>query len=73
MSPASRHASSLRQTLRAALQIRSLQGRCRPPASPQLLQKAQEQAERYGTHRYLDKPFDDDALLSTIREMIGPA
>jgi CheY-like chemotaxis protein len=41
--------------------------------SPQLLQKAHEQAERYGTHRYLDKPFDLDALLDNIREMIGEA
>jgi DNA-binding response OmpR family regulator len=41
--------------------------------SPHLLQRAQEQAERYGTHRYLDKPFDLDALLGSIREMIGEA
>ena len=41
--------------------------------SPQLLKKAQEQAERYGNHRYLDKPFDLDALLFHIREMIGEA
>ena len=41
--------------------------------SPRLLEKAQEQAERYGTHRYLDKPFDVDALLTRIREMIGTA
>jgi DNA-binding response OmpR family regulator len=41
--------------------------------SPRLLAQAQEQAERYGTHRYLDKPFALDALLSTIREMIGEA
>ena len=41
--------------------------------SPQLLQRAQEQAERYGNHRYLDKPFDLDVLLRHIREMIGEA
>jgi DNA-binding response OmpR family regulator len=41
--------------------------------SPQLLQRAQDQADRYGTHRYLDKPFDLEALLTHIREMIGEA
>jgi len=41
--------------------------------SPRLLEKAREQAETYGNHRYLDKPFDVDALLSQIREMIGEA
>ena len=38
-----------------------------------LLTRAQDQAARYGTHRYLEKPFDVDALLSNIREMIGAA
>ena len=41
--------------------------------NPRLLAQAREQAERYGTHRYLEKPFDIDALLSSIREMIGSA
>jgi CheY-like chemotaxis protein len=41
--------------------------------SPQLLEKAREQSERYGNHRYLDKPFDVDALLEHIRQMIGVA
>jgi CheY-like chemotaxis protein len=41
--------------------------------SPHLLQQAQEQAERYGNHRYLDKPLDVDALLTHIRDMIGEA
>jgi CheY-like chemotaxis protein len=41
--------------------------------SPHLLERAQEQADRYGTHRYLDKPFDLDALLANIQEMIGAA
>lgn len=38
--------------------------------SPRLLEKAREQAERYGTHRYLDKPFELDAMLGAVREMI---
>jgi hypothetical protein len=37
------------------------------------LERAREQAERYGHHRYLDEPFDLDALLDNIREMIGEA
>ena len=41
--------------------------------SPQRLQKAQEQAERYGNHRYLEKPFDLDLMPTNIQEMIGPA
>jgi DNA-binding response OmpR family regulator len=39
----------------------------------ELLEKAREQAARYGNHRYLDKPFDLDAMLSHIRAMIGEA
>jgi hypothetical protein len=38
-----------------------------------LLTRAQDQAARYGTHRYLEKPFDVDALLTHIQEMIGGA
>jgi DNA-binding response OmpR family regulator len=41
--------------------------------SPQLLHKAQEQAARYGNHRYLDKPFSLDDLLTHIRDLIGEA
>lgn len=41
--------------------------------SPQLLAKAEEQAARYGTHRYLAKPFDLEAILSEIRAMVGKA
>ena len=41
--------------------------------NPQLLTRAQDQAARYGTHRYLEKPFDVDALLTHIRAMIGEA
>jgi twitching motility two-component system response regulator PilH len=39
--------------------------------SPRLLEQAQEQGGRYGTHRYLEKPFDLDALLTHIRAMVG--
>jgi chemosensory pili system protein ChpA (sensor histidine kinase/response regulator) len=38
---------------------------------PRLLTRARDQAARYGTHRYLEKPFDVDALLAHIQEMIG--
>ena len=41
--------------------------------SPHRLLQAQDRAEPSGTHRYLDKPFDLDALLSHIREMLGDA
>ena len=41
--------------------------------NPRLLERAREQAERYGNHRYLDKPFEVEALLTNIREMIGAA
>ena len=41
--------------------------------NPRLLHRAREQAERYGTLRYLGKPLDIEALLATIREMIGAA
>ncbi len=41
--------------------------------SPLLLERAREQAERYGTHRYLDKPFEVDDMLREIRELIGDA
>jgi CheY-like chemotaxis protein len=40
---------------------------------PRLLTRAQEQAARYGMHRYLEKPFDIDALLTNIQEMVGAA
>lgn len=41
--------------------------------SPRLLERAREQAARYGTHRYLDKPFDVEAMLAHVRDMIGEA
>ena len=40
---------------------------------PRLLERAQEQAARYGNHRYLIKPFGSDEILAQIREMIGEA
>ena len=40
---------------------------------PRLLERAQEQAERYGKNRYLIKPFSLDDILEQIREMIGEA
>jgi DNA-binding response OmpR family regulator len=40
---------------------------------PRLLERAQEQAARYGDHRYLIKPFGLDDLLTHIQEMIGTA
>lgn len=41
--------------------------------SPRLLEEAREQAARFGTHRYLVKPFDLGDLLAMIDEMIGAA
>jgi DNA-binding response OmpR family regulator len=41
--------------------------------SPRLLEKAQEQATRFGTRHYLVKPFDLDDMLANIQEMIGEA
>jgi DNA-binding response OmpR family regulator len=40
---------------------------------PRLLDRAQDQAARYGNHRYLIKPFSLDDILEQIREMIGTA
>jgi CheY-like chemotaxis protein len=40
---------------------------------PALLVKAQEQAERYGHHTYLEKPFSIDAILAEIEALIGKA
>ena len=40
---------------------------------PRLLERAQEQAARYGKNRYLIKPFSLDDILEQIREMIGEA
>jgi DNA-binding response OmpR family regulator len=40
---------------------------------PGLLEKAQEQAARYGENRYLIKPFGLDEILAHIQEMIGEA
>jgi CheY-like chemotaxis protein len=40
---------------------------------PRLLAQAEAHAARYGTHRFLAKPLDLDAMLQAIREMIGEA
>jgi CheY-like chemotaxis protein len=40
---------------------------------PRLLARAEAHAARYGTHRFLAKPLDLDAMLQAIREMIGEA
>ena len=40
---------------------------------PKLLARAEEQAARYGKHRFLAKPLDLDAMLQAIQEMIGDA
>jgi CheY-like chemotaxis protein len=40
---------------------------------PQLLERAQEQAARYGSHRVLGKPFDLEAMLGELHAMIGDA
>jgi CheY-like chemotaxis protein len=40
---------------------------------PRLLDRAQDQAARYGKNRYLIKPFSLDDILEQIREMIGRA
>jgi DNA-binding response OmpR family regulator len=40
---------------------------------PRLLDRAQEQAARYGSHRVLSKPFDLTDLLGEIHAMIGEA
>jgi DNA-binding response OmpR family regulator len=41
--------------------------------NPLLLEQAKEQADRYGAHRYLGKPFHLDEILSAIQAMIGDA
>jgi CheY-like chemotaxis protein len=38
---------------------------------PQLLAHAEAQAARYGTHRFLEKPLDLEAMLGAIQEMTG--
>jgi CheY-like chemotaxis protein len=40
---------------------------------PRLLAHAEAHAARYGTHRFLAKPLDLDAMLQAIREMVGEA
>jgi DNA-binding response OmpR family regulator len=41
--------------------------------NPRLLERAQEQAARYGRNRYLIKPFGLEEILTHIRAMIGEA
>lgn len=41
--------------------------------SSRLLEEAREQAARFGSHRYLVKPFNLGDLLAMIEEMIGAA
>jgi CheY-like chemotaxis protein len=41
--------------------------------SPQLLERAREQADRFGTHRYLGKPFDLEEMLEIVKELVGKA
>ena len=38
---------------------------------PRLLAHAAAHAARYGSHRFLEKPLDLDAMLKAIREMMG--
>jgi CheY-like chemotaxis protein len=38
---------------------------------PQLLARAEAHAARYGTHRFLSKPLDLEAMLEAVRKMIG--
>jgi len=41
--------------------------------SPQLLERAREQADRYGAHRYLGKPFDLGEMLDLVKDLVGEA
>jgi CheY-like chemotaxis protein len=40
---------------------------------PLFLRRAEEEAARYGTHRYLAKPFDLEEFLTLVTDLIGPA
>ena len=40
---------------------------------PQLLDRARQQAERYGRNRSIAKPLDIDELLTAVDELIGSA
>ncbi len=40
---------------------------------PRLLERARGGAERHGGRAFLTKPFDLDAMLGAIQELIGPA
>ena len=38
-----------------------------------LLDQVEDEPERYGANRFIVKPFDIDALLSLVQELIGDA
>ena len=40
---------------------------------PRLLARAEADAARYGGERFVAKPFDIDAVLEAVAELIGPA
>lgn len=40
---------------------------------PQLLERVQEQQEKFGGQHYLAKPFEVDDLLKSVHELIGQA
>ena len=41
--------------------------------NPYVLEQAQAEAARYGTHHYLGKPFQLEDMLAVIRDMIRDA
>ncbi len=41
--------------------------------SPQLIDRARERVTRFGGDAYLGKPFDLEAMLETIRDLLPPA
>lgn len=41
--------------------------------SPQLLDQARDQADRFGSHRYLGKPFDLTDMLDMVKDLVGEA
>jgi CheY-like chemotaxis protein len=40
---------------------------------PSLLERAQAEAERYGSHAVLAKPFEVDQLLDAVQQLVGTA
>lgn len=41
--------------------------------NPALLERAEEQAARYGGQRYIAKPFDIDELVTAVNDLVGVA